>query len=152
MAKHIIIISLIVGVMSGCTATSTNSRVTDDEPVQGTHELLPMTDSAAEKINGTPIQATVVQKFKQEPDPAEPELKKEPNSVPPAIQVTPTQEPLKSDPVPVSNTTTNLCAVEKACTKMSSCEEAYYHLNTCGFKKRDGDGDGVPCEDICPGG
>ncbi len=32
---------------------------------------------------------------------------------------------------------------------MISCEEAYYYLKECGHKKRDGDGDGVPCENIC---
>ncbi|MBU0708447.1 hypothetical protein KJ596_01700 [Patescibacteria group bacterium] len=32
---------------------------------------------------------------------------------------------------------------------MSSCQEAYYQLNTCGCGKRDGNNDGVPCESIC---
>lgn len=44
------------------------------------------------------------------------------------------------------------CNCSKTCPNMSSCEEAYYQLNTCGCGRRDGDNDGVPCENICPGG
>lgn len=44
------------------------------------------------------------------------------------------------------------CDCSKTCPEMSSCDEAYYQLNTCGCAKRDGDKDGVPCENICPGG
>lgn len=44
------------------------------------------------------------------------------------------------------------CNCSKTCPAMVSCEEAYFQLNTCGCGRRDGDGDGVPCEDICPGG
>ena len=44
------------------------------------------------------------------------------------------------------------CSCSKTCSQMSSCDEAYYQLNTCGCSKRDGDDDGVPCESICPGG
>jgi len=43
------------------------------------------------------------------------------------------------------------CA-KKYCKNMSSCEEAYYKLNTCGHGRLDRDNDGVPCESICPGG
>lgn len=42
-----------------------------------------------------------------------------------------------------------VCNCSKSCTKMSSCEEAYYQLNTCGCSARDGDDDGVPCEALC---
>lgn len=45
-----------------------------------------------------------------------------------------------------------VCNCSKTCPQMSSCEEAYFQLLQCGCRKRDGDGDGVPCEDICPGG
>jgi hypothetical protein len=41
------------------------------------------------------------------------------------------------------------CNCKKTCPQMSSCEEAYYQLNQCGCSIRDGDGDGVPCENIC---
>lgn len=44
------------------------------------------------------------------------------------------------------------CNCSKTCSQMASCEEAYFQLNQCGCSQRDGDGDGVPCEIICPGG
>lgn len=44
------------------------------------------------------------------------------------------------------------CNCSKTCPQMVSCEEAYYQLVNCGCSKRDGDKDGVPCEEICPGG
>lgn len=44
------------------------------------------------------------------------------------------------------------CSEAKTCSQMVSCDEAYYFLNTCGDSARDSDGDGVPCESICPGG
>jgi micrococcal nuclease len=44
------------------------------------------------------------------------------------------------------------CNCSKTCGEMSSCEEAYYQLEVCGCTRRDGDNDGVPCENICPGG
>lgn len=44
------------------------------------------------------------------------------------------------------------CNCSKTCGAMSSCAEAYYQLNNCGCRRRDGDNDGVPCESICPGG
>lgn len=44
------------------------------------------------------------------------------------------------------------CNCSKTCPQMSSCEEAYFQLNNCGCSIRDGDKDGVPCENICPGG
>lgn len=70
-----------------------------------------------------------------------------------------------STPAPTQKTTTtqqqsaqiitpsgSTCNCSKTCSQMSSCDEAYFQLNTCGCSARDGDGDGVPCEDICPGG
>lgn len=32
------------------------------------------------------------------------------------------------------------------CSEMSSCAEAYFHLERCGGTKMDGDSDGIPCE------
>nr|WP_255840606.1 excalibur calcium-binding domain-containing protein [Pseudomonas benzenivorans] len=32
---------------------------------------------------------------------------------------------------------------------MSSCEEAKFHLKSCGLNSLDRDGDGVPCENLC---
>jgi hypothetical protein len=40
------------------------------------------------------------------------------------------------------------CA-EKYCKATSSCAEAHYHLTVCGEWARDGDGDGIPCENVC---
>lgn len=41
------------------------------------------------------------------------------------------------------------CNCSKTCSKMSSCQEAYFQLNNCGCRIRDRDNDGVPCETIC---
>ena len=60
----------------------------------------------------------------------------------------PTPAPTPAPPPSPSYT----CDCSKTCSEMSSCEEAYYQLKTCGCGRRDGDNDGVPCEDICPGG
>ena len=37
----------------------------------------------------------------------------------------------------------------KTCTQMSSCAEACFNLHQCGARRRDGDGDGIPCENLC---
>jgi hypothetical protein len=55
-------------------------------------------------------------------------------------------------PVPTSPANPYTCNCSKTCDAMASCEEAYFQLNQCGCSRRDGDGDGVPCENICPGG
>lgn len=41
------------------------------------------------------------------------------------------------------------CAGRKTCGQMRSCTEAYFRLKQCGDLRRDGDGDGIPCESIC---
>ena len=41
------------------------------------------------------------------------------------------------------------CNCSKTCGAMSSCREAYFQLNNCGCRRRDGNNDGVPCESIC---
>ena len=41
------------------------------------------------------------------------------------------------------------CNCGKTCSKISTCEEAYYQLQNCGCSQRDSDGDGVPCESLC---
>lgn len=41
------------------------------------------------------------------------------------------------------------CNCSKTCKQISSCDEAYFQLKNCGCSVRDGDGDGVPCEDLC---
>ena len=35
------------------------------------------------------------------------------------------------------------------CTQIRSCEEACHKLLVCGHTQRDGDGDGIPCEELC---
>ncbi|MEQ9563660.1 MAG: thermonuclease family protein [Woeseiaceae bacterium] len=41
------------------------------------------------------------------------------------------------------------CRSKSYCREMVSCDEARFHLESCGLKRLDGDGDGVPCEAIC---
>lgn len=41
------------------------------------------------------------------------------------------------------------CGAKSTCKQMSSCEEAKFYLNTCGLRRLDRDGDGVPCEAVC---
>lgn len=38
---------------------------------------------------------------------------------------------------------------KKTCRKIKSCKEACYKLKVCGQKIRDGDNDGIPCENLC---
>lgn len=59
----------------------------------------------------------------------------------------------KSDNIDTSNLNSEqfsyTCDCSKTCTQISTCAEAYYQLNTCGCSVRDGDGDGIPCENLC---
>lgn len=58
---------------------------------------------------------------------------------------------LASDSSKKTTTTTQktyTCNCSKTCPNMT-CSEAYYQLNECGCSKRDGDGDGIPCEEQC---
>lgn len=41
------------------------------------------------------------------------------------------------------------CGGKKHCSEMASCEEAGHYLTQCGIKTLDGNGDGVPCENLC---
>ncbi|MBP0482900.1 excalibur calcium-binding domain-containing protein [Sagittula sp. M10.9X] len=36
-----------------------------------------------------------------------------------------------------------------SCRRLRSCEEACFKLIQCGQSKRDGDHDGIPCENLC---
>ncbi|MBV7393140.1 excalibur calcium-binding domain-containing protein [Mameliella alba] len=36
-----------------------------------------------------------------------------------------------------------------SCKRLRSCAEACYKLLQCGQSKRDGDKDGIPCENLC---
>ena len=46
------------------------------------------------------------------------------------------------------------CSPRKTCSKtVDSCDEAYWLMENCSWgQKLDGDGDGVPCENMCSGG
>lgn len=41
------------------------------------------------------------------------------------------------------------CGAKRYCREMRSCAEARFYLLQCGLNRLDGDGDGVPCEEIC---
>jgi endonuclease YncB( thermonuclease family) len=41
------------------------------------------------------------------------------------------------------------CGKKRFCKEMSDCTEAHYYLTECGLTKLDGDGDGIPCENVC---
>jgi len=41
------------------------------------------------------------------------------------------------------------CGKKSYCRQMLSCDEARFHLQSCGLASLDGDGDGVPCESLC---
>jgi len=43
------------------------------------------------------------------------------------------------------------CGSKKRCSEMTSCEEARHYLTQCGIKTLDGNGDGVPCDNLCGG-
>lgn len=57
-------------------------------------------------------------------------------------QVTPKAEPTNP---PVNSS----CGSKRYCKEMTSCEEAKFYLTQCGLSRLDGDGDGIPCENIC---
>jgi hypothetical protein len=41
------------------------------------------------------------------------------------------------------------CTPHKSCKQIRSCTEAVYRLRQCGDRARDGDNDGIPCENLC---
>jgi hypothetical protein len=41
------------------------------------------------------------------------------------------------------------CGAKRYCREMTFCEEARFYLDVCRLTRLDGDGDGVPCEEIC---
>ena len=56
----------------------------------------------------------------------------------------------KNDDVPNEPESESLqCGGKRYCSQMDSCAEARFYLNTCGLKKLDRDGDGIPCENVC---
>ena len=57
---------------------------------------------------------------------------------------TPTQTTPISQETPVYS-----CQKKKTCSTISSCDEAYFYLGSCGFSSLDKNNDGVPCESLC---
>ena len=41
------------------------------------------------------------------------------------------------------------CNREPKCTQIRTCQEADFYFRQCGHYKRDGDNDGIPCEELC---
>lgn len=41
------------------------------------------------------------------------------------------------------------CGAKYYCKEMDSCGEAMHYMRVCGLMRLDGDGDGVPCENVC---
>ena len=41
------------------------------------------------------------------------------------------------------------CGEKRTCKQMLSCEEATFHLQSCGVKSLDGNGDGIACNGLC---
>jgi endonuclease YncB( thermonuclease family) len=97
-------------------------------------------------VNTLPVRAAPPPPAAQQPQ--QPQQPSRPSSGGQSPAVQPTQAP--APPAPPAPAYT--CDCSKTCGAMSSCEEAYFQLNQCGCSRRDGDGDGVPCEEICPGG
>lgn len=107
------------------TATASEPEVTEasDEPVQ--------TESSTQES------------FSFEDSTVEPELETQTTST------WTTEETYIPSTYAPSTSSSYSCSISKTCPEMNSCAEAYFYLNTCGDSARDGDNDGVPCEDIC---
>ena len=61
----------------------------------------------------------------------------------------PSIQPVTVAASPIAQGPGTNCGNKKHCSEMSSCEEAKYYFAQCGVKTLDGDGDGVPCEQLC---
>lgn len=60
-----------------------------------------------------------------------------------------TQSPVRFlSSTPASNVS---CGAKRYCKQMASCAEAKTYLHQCGVSSLDGDGDGVPCDNLCRG-
>jgi len=61
--------------------------------------------------------------------------------------------PVATAPAPTAPAAANpsgwICGAKTTCGQMSSCDEAQFYLITCGVKRLDGDGDGIPCAALC---
>ncbi|WP_370295487.1 thermonuclease family protein [Pseudomonas benzenivorans] len=59
------------------------------------------------------------------------------------------QQAVQDSKSSLAATASSSCGAKRYCTQMSSCEEAKFHLKSCGLNSLDRDGDGVPCENLC---
>lgn len=71
---------------------------------------------------------------------------------PEPVETTTQTQPVQPPKPVIQPSGTYTCNCSKSCTQISTCDEAYYQLNTCGCSARDGDQDGIPCESLCSGG
>ena len=51
--------------------------------------------------------------------------------------------------LPLATPVAGFTCANVSCKRLSSCEEACYKLIVCGQSVRDGDNDGIPCENLC---
>lgn len=58
--------------------------------------------------------------------------------------------PTKPKPQPQKTSESGFsCGDKRYCKAMRSCAEARFHLEQCGERNLDRDGDGRPCENVC---
>jgi hypothetical protein len=152
--KRISWILFVVFALNGCTTVSQTpdeNVLVNPVSVNEASSALVETSSAAEGETEEVFETTPV--VPVTPKASTPESKPTIKTESKPVEPTPTRQPVvKKEPTPTPSSPTTSkysCVVEKTCAQMSSCEEAYYHLNVCGYSKRDGDNDGIPCEDIC---
>ena len=72
-----------------------------------------------------------------------------PHPTPPWIWRKFGKEPPSEQSAKPSQPITPKCGAKTRCADMDSCEEAIAYLHACGVDTIDGDGDGIPCEDLC---
>ena len=68
-----------------------------------------------------------------------------------APQAGPIEDRLRAlaDPTGITDVQSRFTCSRKTCGQMRSCAEACHALTVCGDRRRDGDGDGIPCENLC---
>ena len=66
-----------------------------------------------------------------------------------ALDLTPPARPLASAILGMMRPAQGFDCSDRSCKSLSSCEEACHKLLVCGQAKRDGDNDGIPCENLC---
>ena len=69
-----------------------------------------------------------------------------PISLDPSVALPPAPSALLSE---VLRPAQSFDCADVSCKRLRSCEEACHKLLVCGQTRRDGDGDGIPCETLC---